>query len=52
MKIVIVKIKRNLAVAELPNGDQKICPIEIFPEGIKESDIVTIKIVDEETKNN
>lgn len=51
MKIVIDRIEKNLVVAELPNGDQKVCPIEIFPEGIKEGDIVSIEIAAGETEN-
>ena len=51
MKIVIDRIEKKLAVAELPNGDQKVCPIEIFPEGIKEGDIVNIEIDSEATKS-
>lgn len=51
MKIVIDRIEKNLAVAELPSGDQKVCPIEIFPEGIREGDIVLIEIAAEETEN-
>lgn len=50
MKIIIDRIEKNLAVAELPNGDQKVCPIEIFPEGIKEGDIVSIEIAAEDTE--
>ena len=44
MTIKIIKIDGEFAIVELENGERKICPIEIFPTGIKFGDIVSLRI--------
>lgn len=46
MKISIERIEGEFVVVKLPNGELKICPIEMFPEELKIGDIVEIKILE------
>lgn len=43
--IIIDKIEGELVVVKIPNGDLKICPIEIFPKELKVGDVVEVKIL-------
>jgi len=47
MELKVIKIDGGFIIVELANGMQKICPIAIFPEGVKEEDIVVVTV-----KNN
>ncbi|MBO5334237.1 MAG: hypothetical protein J6B37_09040 [Clostridia bacterium] len=44
--ITIERIDEELVVVKIPSGELKICPLEIFPDGIKEGDRVSVEIVD------
>ena len=42
----IERSDEELVVVKIPSGELKICPLEIFPDGIKEGDRVSVEIVD------
>jgi len=50
MQVIIDRFEGNFAVVELPDGSTIEVPIELFPENIKEGDIVEIKINSDATE--
>ena len=44
MEIRIVKIDGEFVIVELMNGEQKVCPTEIFPENIVVGTVLVIKL--------
>lgn len=44
--ITIERIDEELVVVKIPSGELKICPLEIFPDGIKKGDRLSVEIVD------
>ena len=44
MEIKVIKIDGEFVVVELNDGRQKVCPVEIFPEGFSEGDIAIVLI--------
>ena len=44
MEIQIVKIDGEFVIVELMNGEQKVCPAEIFPKNIVVGAVLVIKL--------
>ena len=44
MELKIIKIDGEFVIVELENGERKVCPVAIFPQRIKEGDMVVLVI--------
>lgn len=42
MTIKIIKIDGDFAIVEIENGEQRVCPVAIFPKNIIEGTVVII----------
>ena len=47
MEIRIIKIDGEFEIVELENGEQKVCPICIFPNNVKCGDVISVCIISE-----
>ncbi len=45
MILKIIKIDGEFVIAELENGQAKVCPIDIFPGGVTVGDVIRIEVV-------
>ena len=47
MELKIIKIDGEFVIVELKNGERKVCPTAIFPEGTVCGDIISIQVMEE-----
>ena len=50
MELKIVKIEGEFVVVELPNGIQKVCPLEIFPGEMTVGSWIRVRVVNIDKK--
>ena len=50
MELKIVKIEGEFVVVKLPNGIQKVCPLEIFPEEMTVGSWIRVQVINIDRK--
>ena len=50
MYIKIIKIDGEFVVVEIEIGEKRVCPVEIFPEGVEVGNLVKVELIENGTQ--
>lgn len=50
MELEIIKVDGEFVIVELPNGVQKVCPLEIFPEEMTVGSWIRVQVINIDRK--